>query len=552
MARVKPLQSSLLENGAVKQWISRAFIVSILVYLVVIGYLVAEAVMGASKWAPYGVNIPAFIALIIASEIAIVVTAVWIFREDAGIWPETISEGWTELRGGSVWPGAKKIAGGAWDVSIVDLRLRTPRAIYLGRLNRVAALAPLVYALAASASGAPWGLRASALVDIGLTLAVWAFMEIVMVRPEGAAQAATVAEAGVALPAQRAPTEQRQAAAIGAVGKQSHHQVRRVQLEDIERILTIERIRWREQAATRDMILSRLQSFPEGQFAAIHVTTNNAEPARQTLAAWATVMPAGENALRASTSWDEVTSRGTIQNFDRDGNALVGVNLTSVTEGATYILLGEILASVVEWEKKKLIGGSRLNGFIGFNERRVSEGKAEFTADQYAHLREIRGFRCNEERIDAGLDPLSDDSYRKLADELQLKRNLGTMSEEDAPDYVCSNLRGYMSIPGTRMISVIENYFADAASADYGVLIEWPNPLPAPLRRIGVAKRWVASRVRSAVLAELDERQRVLHERSLRRRSAQQQIPEFLRRDSSEAAAPAEGASESEIEMPVS
>jgi len=102
MARVKPLQSSLLENGAVKQWISRAFIVSILVYLVVIGYLVAEAVMGASKWAPYGVNIPAFIALIIASEIAIVVTAVWIFREDAGIWPETISEGWTELRGGSV------------------------------------------------------------------------------------------------------------------------------------------------------------------------------------------------------------------------------------------------------------------------------------------------------------------------------------------------------------------------------------------------------------------------------------------------------------------
>jgi hypothetical protein len=74
MAQVKAIRASLVENATVRRWISRTFIVSILVYLIVIGWLVADAVTGASKWAPYGVNIPAFIALIIASEVVITAT----------------------------------------------------------------------------------------------------------------------------------------------------------------------------------------------------------------------------------------------------------------------------------------------------------------------------------------------------------------------------------------------------------------------------------------------------------------------------------------------
>ncbi len=92
---------SLLSNEAVRRWISRAFIVSILVYLVVLGYLVFEAVTGASKWAPYGVNIPIFVALIIVSEIVMLVTAIRIFREDTGIWPPAINEGWEMFKSGS-------------------------------------------------------------------------------------------------------------------------------------------------------------------------------------------------------------------------------------------------------------------------------------------------------------------------------------------------------------------------------------------------------------------------------------------------------------------
>jgi hypothetical protein len=322
--------------------------------------------------------------------------------------------------------------------------------------------------------------------------------------------------------------------------------VRHVTLEDIDRILEIERSRWRDQAATREMIVSRIREFPEGQLAAIHVTAVNGEPVRRTLVAWSTVMPADEAGLRALGSWEQVTGNGTIENLDRTGNALVGVNLTSVTEGATYILVGEILASVVEWEKKCLIGGSRLNGYSAFNERRASERKSLFTADQYARLREIRGYRMNEERFEAGRAPLSDKKYVELVSVQRSERGEGQLSDDDLPDYVCSNIRGYMGLPGTRMIGVIPNYFSDAASADYGVVIEWPNPLPVPLRRVGVLKRWLAARVRSAVRAELDTRQLRVRERS--RRRTEERIPEFLRRDGL-AEAPAEVTSEPQIEV---
>ena len=70
-------RAPLLESKTLRRWISRAFLVTILAYLVIIGYLLAESATGASKWAPYGVNIAAFIALTIASEVVITLTAAW-------------------------------------------------------------------------------------------------------------------------------------------------------------------------------------------------------------------------------------------------------------------------------------------------------------------------------------------------------------------------------------------------------------------------------------------------------------------------------------------
>jgi hypothetical protein len=499
--------------------------------------------MGASKWAPYGVNIPAFVTLTIASEITITATAVLIFREDSGIWPASTSEGWADVRAGHVAGGLKKMLVGAWDISLVDLRLRTNRAIFYGRANRIAALVPLVYALTASMGGAPIGLRSSAFVDIGLTLIVWAFMEVAMVRPETAAR--TMSAGATTAPTNGALAAQPEAVAVPL--RESYHEVRRVQLEDIDRILEIERIRWGDQAATREMILSRLQAFPEGQLAAIHVNAVGGQVVRRKLVAWSTVMPADERTLRSFGSWEQASSGGTLQNVDRNGNALIGVNLTSVTEGATYILIGEILAAVIEWEKKKLIGGSRLNGFMSFNERRAFEGKPALTADQYARLREVRGFRLNEERIDQGLPPLSDADYMKVA------RRSGTQLVDDeggeatAPDYVCSNVRGYMSIPGARLIAVVPNYFADPPSANYGVLIEGLNPLPPLLRKIGPLKHLLARRIRRAVRAELEARQLAMRGRS-RRRRAGEPVPEFLRRSDTDQPAPE--AAEPGVELP--
>ncbi len=224
---------SFLDNATVRRWISRAFIVSILVYFVVLGYLIFEAVTGASKWAPYGVNIPLFIGLILGSEIVMVVTAIRIFREDSGIWPPAIKEGWDTFTSGARIKGATQTLAAAWDISLIDLRLRSGNAILMGRLNRIASMVPLVYALAASAGGAPWGLRGSAIFDIGISLAVWAFMELVMVKPEER------------VPATAIPTIYANGAAATAT-KQSEYSVRRVELSDLDRLEQLEVRSWKE------------------------------------------------------------------------------------------------------------------------------------------------------------------------------------------------------------------------------------------------------------------------------------------------------------------
>ena len=534
MTALEAIPASLTRTPELRRWISRAFIVSILVYLVVLGYLLFEAVTGASRWAPFGVNIPTFIALVIGSEIVIILTAVWIFRDDSGIWPSAVSDGWTKLRSGSVVAGLKTMLAGAWDISIVDLRLRTTTAIYLGRINRIAALAPLVYALGASAGGAPWGLRASAFVDIAITLVAWAFMELVMVRRDEA----TLPHAPATQVVAEAPTiPDRETSRAIAARSLSTYEVRRVELSDVDRIEEIERIKWEDRAATREMVLSRLKTFPEGQLAAIHVTEIGGVPVRRTLVAWCTAMPASESQVRAFRSWDHVTSSGTIRNGTRDGSVLVGVNLTSVTEGATYLLSGEILAFVVEWGKSKLLCGSRLTGFSAFNDHRRSEGKPPASADRYARLREIRGYRLNEGRIDAGQNPLPDGEYVRLVNSLRAERGEAPLLGEEVPDYVCSNVRGYMSIPGARMVEVVPDYFDDAASDGYGVLLEWRNPLPAPLRHIPQLKSWTAKRIRKEVREEWERRKQRVQDRAKRR--VESRVPAFLRRGA-EASSPAE------------
>ena len=367
MPAVQSAAAPSSQHATLRKWLSRAFLLSILLYLVVIVYLVAEAVTGASKWAPYGVNMPAFITLVIVSEVIVAATAVWIFKEDSGIWPAAVSDGWRAFRSGSVLSGLKQMAIGAWDISIIDLRLRTPSAILMGRVNRIAALAPLVYTLVASAaSPVPLGLRGSAIFDVVLTVAVWAFMEIVMVRPEPRAGAAvrTVAAAPVA----------------AARTKESRYEVRRAHVDDIPRLLQLEDIKWREQGATRAALESRIARYPQGQLAAEHLTVEHGEVTRRSVVAWMTVMAIGGDKVKTFGTWDDVSGDGTLSTCDPDGDTIVGVNLTSVTNGATYLMLGEMLASVVEWGKSRFIGGGRLNGFVAFNEHRVERGTASVRA----------------------------------------------------------------------------------------------------------------------------------------------------------------------------
>ncbi len=506
MEASSPSSVSFLNNEAVRRWISRAFIVSILVYLVVLGYLIAESVTGASRWAPYGVNIPIFIGLVIGSELVMLVTAVQIFRADSGIWPAAISEGWSTVRSGSVAKGAAQILTAAWDISLIDLRLRTGTAILMGRLNRIVSIVPLVYALAASAGGAPWGLRGTALFDIAISLVVWAFMELVMVRPNEEAAPAAHANGTV---------------------KQSRYSVRLARLSDLDRLEELERRNWKDEAASREVIAGRISTYPEGQVAAIHTTVENGVPTRSRVVGWCTFMPANEKHVEGFATWDDLTSNGTISASDPEGDVMVGVNVTSVTEGGTYMLMAEMLAGVVGGGKDRLIGGGRLTGFVSFNQRRRAEDKEPLSADAYARLREIRGFRINELRLDQGKEPLRDGDYTVLAAGMRREAGESALADDDTPDYVCSNVRGYMSIPGARLVRVAENYFRDPASADYGVVLDWPNPIPRLVRHIPIIKRFVMRRIREEIAAEWEQRKQ--HLRDLAARRAKKPIPAYLR-----------------------
>ncbi len=370
---------------------------------------------------------------------------------------------------------------------------------------------PLGYALVASAGRpTPWGLRGGALVDVALTVGVWAFMELVMVRPDEGAPGVESQTPITAAAYQTHPA--------GAAGRrESRYFVRQITEADIPRVEEIERIRWGDQAATREMIASRLRVYPQGQTGVVHETVESGRVVRSKLAAWATVMCARSARVHAFRSWDEVTGNGTLATCDPSGDVLVGVNLASVTEGALYMIVGETLASTVEWGKGRAVTGGRLTGYVAFNEQRQREGKRPLSAQEYATLREIRGHALNERRLDAGQQPLDDRAYISEVNGIRALNGEPPLEPDVRPDYVCSNLREYLAIPGARMVRVAPDYFRDPSSADWGAVIEWTNPLPAPLRRIRPLRTWLARRIRHEVQREWEQRKLRVRARSHRR-----------------------------------
>ena len=90
--------------------------------------------------------------------------------------------------------------------------------------------------------------------------------------------------------------------------------------------------------------------------------------------------------------------------------------------------------------------------------------------------------------------------------------------DDEKPDYVCANLRGYLSIPGSYVVELIPGYFPDPSSDDWGVVIAWDNPVPRILRHFPWLKGLVANRIRAAVSAEWEARKQ--HVRQLARARA--------------------------------
>jgi ribosomal protein S18 acetylase RimI-like enzyme len=199
--------------------------------------------------------------------------------------------------------------------------------------------------------------------------------------------------------------------------------IRTIRREDIDKIIEIENAAWGiEKAATKEMLLSRLEVFPEGFFCA-EVDGEICGFSTQEIIRM-------EDFPDKDKTWNLLTDNGFLKrSHNSKGDALFGVSMSVpqyVSDKNVALTLYEYCGKLaIKFNLKKIYVGSRIPKYYKHQEK--------MSVEEYVHGRSRTG------RI---LDP-----------ELALYVNLGLKIEKISP-----------------------NYFKDPESLDYGVLMSWTNP----------------------------------------------------------------------------
>ena len=143
--------------------------------------------------------------------------------------------------------------------------------------------------------------------------------------------------------------------------------------------------------------------------------------------------------LAEHLSWNDLTDDGWCTNHDDDGPILFGVDLTVSRRApragsATMFVAGMELAMRLGVEA--VVWGSRIPRYHRYADR--------MSAEEYVAARNPRG--------------------RHLDPEIEI----------------------YSRVPGVEVLGVVPEYFKDWESADYGVVLRWPNPI----RRYPFLRPW--------------------------------------------------------------
>lgn len=198
--------------------------------------------------------------------------------------------------------------------------------------------------------------------------------------------------------------------------------IRQASCDEIDILLRIEQAAWQEKAATREMLISRMEVFPEGVFCAAK------EGRIQGFAVNQIINYAKFD--KDGLSWALLTDNGFMRkSHDYNGDSLYGVSISvppHVEDKNIALKLYEYGGKLaIKYNLKSIYVGSRIPYYYKYADR--------MSVDEYVYSKTTTG------RI---LDP-----------ELALYIKMGLKIEK-----------------------IIPNFFNDPESLNYGVLVSWANP----------------------------------------------------------------------------
>ncbi|MBD3300738.1 MAG: GNAT family N-acetyltransferase [Candidatus Moranbacteria bacterium] len=203
-------------------------------------------------------------------------------------------------------------------------------------------------------------------------------------------------------------------------------EVREASLKDINSLIKLEKEVWGKEGADKEKISSRIRTFKKGNIILKEQVNNN-------ILGYISFQYVNSLDQNKKIRWFQITDRGRIEKSHcRNGKFIYGINLSIHPEfrnrGYGTFLMLQVWKNMIKNNKKGVYLGSRMPGYKDY-----LENKKKVTPEEYVKIK----------RPD-----------NKLYDK---------------------ELRLYRS-EGFKIVKVIDNYFPDPESLNYGVLIYRKNP----------------------------------------------------------------------------
>jgi len=196
--------------------------------------------------------------------------------------------------------------------------------------------------------------------------------------------------------------------------------VRQATMDDLPGLLKVDAVVWPDFPAKEEMIRSRLEVFPKGQFVAL--CGDRVVGSIYSQLVYYEFLP-------KSFTWMEITDGGTIRRtHSSDGDSVYGVGLAVLPEfqgtSTSHLLIVALVNLTIEFNCRQILLGARIPNYYKY---------CDMLVEKYIQAKTKRG--------------------RFVDPELEFYREYGG-----------------------EFIRPLSGYMSDRESLDYGVLVRWSNP----------------------------------------------------------------------------